>query len=131
MDMDQGNLLVSRKRRRSSQSRPSSPLPKGQDDGEDTDFKLAILSSLHPEKAQDVLLDYLLAYNGSVEEVSAAINAPEAATPARKRSAATGYQSSLASFAIGKDEVSHTSTTRKQLTRKGQTLHLYTPEAIE
>jgi alkylated DNA repair dioxygenase AlkB len=132
MDKDQGNSLASRKRRRSSpQSRPSSPLPKGQDDGEDTDFKLAILASLHPEKAQDVLLDYLLAYNGSVEEVSAAINAPETATPARKRSAATGYQSSLASFAIGNDEVSHTSITRKQLTRKGQTLHLYTPQAIE
>lgn len=125
------DLFVSRKRRRSSLSRPSSPQPKGQDDAEDTDLKLALLTSLHPEKTQDVLLDYLLAYNGSVEEASAAINAPETATPSRKRSAATGYQSSLASFAIAKDDVPQSHVARKQLTKKGQTLHLYTPEAIE
>lgn len=122
---------MSRKRRRSSLSRPSSPPPRGQDVAEDTDFKLAILASLHPEKGQDVLLDYLLAYNGSVEEVSGAINAPEAATPVRKRSAATGYQSSLASFATSKDDLPKSPVPRKQLTKKGQTLHLYTPEAIE
>ena len=125
------DLFVSRKRRRPSQSRPSSPPPPGNDDVEDTDFKLAILASLHPEKGQDILLDYLLAYNGSVEEASAAINAPETAAPARKRSAATGYQSSLASFATSKDGTSRSPAPRKQLTKKGQTLHLYTPEAIE
>lgn len=122
---------VSRKRRRPSQSRPSSPPPPGNDDVEDTDFKLAVLASLHPDKGHDVLLDYLLAYNGSVEEASTAINAPETASPVRKRSAAAGYQSSLASFAIGKDGSTQTSAPRKQLTKKGQTLHLYTPEAIE
>jgi alkylated DNA repair dioxygenase AlkB len=122
---------VSRKRRRPSQSRPSSPPLSGQGDAEDTDFKLAILASLHPEKAQDILLDYLLAYNGSVEEACAAINTPATATPARKRSAATGYQSSLASFAISKDDTAQSPAPRKQLTRKGQTLHMYTPEAIE
>jgi len=122
---------VSRKRRRPSQSRPSSPPPPGNDDVEDTDFKLAILASLHPEKGQDVLLDYLLAYSGSVEEASAAISAPETASPARKRSAATGYQSSLASFATSKDGSTQNPAARKQLTKKGQTLHLYTPEAIE
>jgi len=78
-----------------------------------------------------VLLDYLLAYNGSVEEASASINTPETATPAKKRSAATGYQSSLASFALNKDDTAQSPVPRKQLTRKGQTLHLYTPEAIE
>lgn len=122
--------FVSRKRRRSSLSRPSSPL-RGNDDAEDTDFKLAVLASLHPDKGHEVLLDYLLAYNGSVEDVSAAINSPETATPVRKRSAATGYQSSLASYAKGKDDTPQTPAPRKQLTRKGQTLHLYTPEAIE
>lgn len=122
---------MSRKRRRPSQSRPSSPPPPGNDDVEDTDFKLAVLASLHPDKGQDVLLDYLLAYNGSVEEASTAINAPEAASPARKRSAATGYQSSLASFATSKDGSVQIPAPRKQLTKKGQTLHLYTPEAIE
>lgn len=90
-----------------------------------------MLASLHPEKGQDVLLDYLLAYSGSVEEASAAINAPETASPVRKRSAATGYQSSLASFATSKDGSTQSPVVRKQLTKKGQTLHLYTPEAIE
>ena len=122
---------VSRKRRRPSQSRPSSPPPPGNDDVEDTDFKLAVLASLHPDKGQDVLLDYLLAYNGSVKEASTAINAPETASPARKRSAATGYQSSLASFATSKDGSVQIPAPRRQLTKKGQTLHLYTPEAIE
>jgi alkylated DNA repair dioxygenase AlkB len=123
--------IVSRKRRRPSLSRPSSPPPPGNDDVEDTDFKIAILASLHPEKGQDVLLDYLLAYNGSVEQASAAISAPETASPARKRSAATGYQSSLASFATRGDGSTQSPAPRKQLTKKGQTLHLYTPEAIE
>lgn len=122
---------MSRKRRRPSQSRPSSPPPPGNDDVEDTDFKLAVLASLHPDKGQDVLLDYLLAYNGSVEEASTAINAPETASPARKRSAATGYQSSLASFATSKEGSVQIPAPRRQLTKKGQTLHLYTPEAIE
>jgi alkylated DNA repair dioxygenase AlkB len=122
---------ISRKRRRPSQSRPGSPPPPGNDDVEDTDFKLAVLASLHPDKGQDILLDYLLAYNGSVEEASTAISAPETASPVRKRSAATGYQSSLASFATSRDGTSSSPAPRKQLTKKGQTLHLYTPEAIE
>lgn len=126
------DLNVSRKRPRSSQSRPSSPeAAQSQGDAEDTDFKLAVLASLHSNKSQDVLLDYLLAYNGCVEDASAAIDAPGPATPARKRSAATGYQSSLSSFAIGKDDTSQNLVKRRQLTKKGQTLHLYTPEAIE
>jgi alkylated DNA repair dioxygenase AlkB len=123
---------VSGKRPRSSQSRPSSSQAvQSQGDVEDTDFKLAVLASLHPDKSQNVLLDYLLAYNGAVEDASAAINAPEPANPAWKRSTATGHQSSLSSFAIGKDHTSQNPVKRRQLTKKGQTLHLYTPEAIE
>lgn len=121
---------ASRKRKRSS--RPSSPQPQGQGDAEDTDFKLAVLASLNPTKGQDVLLDYLLAYDGSVEDASSAINAPETAASARKRSAATGHQSSLASFATSKGSSgSQSPAPRKQLTKKGQTLHLYTPEDVE
>jgi alkylated DNA repair dioxygenase AlkB len=122
------DLSASRKRRRSSP--PSSP--HGPDAAEDTDFKIAMLASLNPEKSQDVLLDYLLAYDGSVEKASTALNSPEAhvdRTPRRKRTAATGYQSSLVSFATGRG--SSEKSTPRQLTRKGQTLHLYTPEDIE
>jgi len=127
------DLSASRKRRRSSP--PSSPPPHGHDATEDTtDFKIAMLASLNPDKGQDVLLDYLLAYDGSVEKASNALNAPKEApvdrSPARKRSAATGYQSSLVSFATGQGSPEK-SAPRKQLTKKGQTLHLYTPEDIE
>jgi alkylated DNA repair dioxygenase AlkB len=125
--------LISRKRRRSSP--PSSPHgPDAAEDADDTDFKIAMLASLNPEKSQDVLLNYLLAYDGSVEDASNALNSPEPLQiehiPPRKRSAATGYQSSLVSFATGRGP-SGKSTPRKQLTKKGQTLHLYTPEDIE
>lgn len=118
-----------RKRKRSSDA--VSPQPHGQDDGEDTDFKLAMLASINPDKSQGVLLDYLLAYNGSLEAASNALNAPDAGSPARKRSAATGYQSSLASFAKDTSDGTKSPRPRKQLTKKGQTLHLYTPEDIE
>lgn len=125
---------TSRKRRRSST--PSSPPQHGHDAADDTDFKIALLASLNPEKAHHVLLDYLLAYDGSVEKASDALNSPSEAvhvnhTPARKRSAATGYQSSLVSFATGAGPPLARSTPKKQLTRKGQTLHLYTPDDIE
>lgn len=136
------NSFVSRKRKRHSTSHtpePSSPAhvnDRPQDDGadaEDTDFKLAILASLSPNKDHSVLLDYLLAYGGSVADASAALTAPETSSVLRKRSAAIGYQSSLASFATGNSNNDGTQSPvpRKQLTRKGQTLHLYTPEDIE
>lgn len=129
---------VSRKRKRSSTS--DSPQPsqaqgrqrsQTRDDAEDTDFKLAMLASLNPSKDHNILLDYLLAYDGSVEDASTALTAPETSSVLRKRSAATGYQSSLASFATGSTDGPQSPVPRKQLTKKGQTLHLYTPEDIE
>ncbi len=64
-------------------------------EGEPTEFKIAILSSLHPDRSQDVLLDYLLAYHGSVSAVTKALSAPETSDSPRKRNAINGYQSSL------------------------------------
>ncbi len=93
---------------------------------DDTDFKLAILASLHPDRGQDVLLDYLLAYNGSIEDVTKALSTPAKDGSLKKR--AIGYQSSLSSYATG-DKTTNGST--KLLTKKGQTLHLYSPEDIE
>ena len=48
-------------------------LPTDEREDESTDFKLAILASLHSDRSQDILLDYLLAYDGSVETASSAL----------------------------------------------------------
>ncbi|KAK3724521.1 hypothetical protein LTR37_001145 [Vermiconidia calcicola] len=116
----------SHKRRKLSPDRVQPPTPTN--DEEPTDFKLAILASMHPDRSQDVLLDYLLAYGGSVEKVSDALSAPAKGNLTRKRNAINGYQSSLASFAPTKEGVI---PSVKPLTKKGRTLHLYSPEDVE
>jgi len=90
-----------------------------------TDFKLAILSSLHPFVEQQLLLDILLAHEGSVERASASLSAPELSP--RKRST-IGYQSSLSAF-ISLDDT-NPSKKSKPLSKKGTTLHLYSPEDV-
>lgn len=96
------------------------------DDDESTDFKLALLSSLHPYIEPQVLLDVLLAHEGSVEKTSASLKAPD--SPPRKSSAATGYQSSLSGFVTGNEAVD--TLGKKLLSKKGKTLHLYSPEDV-
>lgn len=100
------------------------------DSDNDTDFKLAVLASLHPDRSQDVLLDYLLAYHGSVEAATNALTAPSPKEGKTKKRA-IGYQSSLTSFAT-RDAPEHASSvSSKLLTKKGRTLHLYSPEDVE
>lgn len=111
------------------------------DDGdESTDFKLALLSSLHPSIDQHALLDILLAHDGCVEEASASLKGPSGSPP-RKSSAAIGHQSSLSSFLVpssprgngnGNGNQSEKSAVKKTklLARKGKTLHLYSPEDV-
>lgn len=94
-------------------------------DGESTDFKLAILTSLHPDRSQEVLLDYLLAYDGSVDAAASALAAPEKNDGPRKQNAINGYQSSLSSFARRKKSEHGSTSIPKPLTKKGRTLHLY------
>lgn len=93
-------------------------------DGEPTEFKLAILSSLHPDRSEDVLLDYLLAYDGSVIAATSALSAPEK-RDTKKRNAINGYQSSLSAFAKPSEAADGSCATAKLLTKKGRTLHLY------
>jgi hypothetical protein len=94
-------------------------------DDETTDFKLALLTSLHPYIEQNLLLDVLLANEGSVEKASASLKAPD--PPPRQSSATTGYQSSLSNF-VARDDFSQSPTKRaKLLSKKGKTLHLYDP----
>ncbi|KAG4413645.1 hypothetical protein IFR04_013223 [Cadophora malorum] len=113
---------------------------------ESTDFKLALLSSLHPETDQQLLLDVLLAHDGSVDEASAALTTDSASPSSKNTSsashstslsgtAATGYQSSLSNF-ISQSEANSAdpnslSKKAKLLTKHGKTLHLYSPSDVE
>lgn len=99
-----------------------------------TDLKLAVLASLFPGIDQATLLDILLASDGSVEQAREVLNSPAASLPRKKPTKGVGYQTSLAAFKqirTSFDEQSTLSPTERPLTRKGQTLHLYTPEHIE
>lgn len=103
------------------------------DDGEDTtDLKLATLASLHHDLDQNTLLDLLISADGCVETVSSSLLPDTKTLSPRKRTAAgIGHQTSLSSFRRTESEDGTPSTKRRALTRKGQTLHLYTPEDIE
>ncbi|CCF40147.1 GRF zinc finger [Colletotrichum higginsianum] len=120
------SFLIRKKRKPSS-------APKKQDDGSDdepTEVKLAMLSSLHLGVDQEVLLDVLLAHNGSVAE---SLEALQTAIPAKKSSGITGTQSSLRRFAMkleDNDGGSGLPAKKKLMSKKGATLHLYDPADI-
>ncbi|KAI9808012.1 MAG: hypothetical protein M1827_007562 [Pycnora praestabilis] len=95
-----------------------------------TELKLAILASLHPYIEQRLLLDILLASEGSVE-VASQVLLTETATPSpSKKNAGSAYQSSLSTFTVPKNTSTASSKRIKALTKKGRTLHLYSPEDI-
>lgn len=129
------NPYISRKRRKVSsttiESTENSLVESGlltkrdrEEDEESTEIKIATLASLFPDVDQGILLDSLIAENGSVSAVCQALHFSEKQDSSRK-SSVVGHQSSLISFRIGS-----ANTRLKPLTRKGQTLHLYTPEDI-
>ena len=116
--------FISRKRQRlSPPSGDPGRVTHGDDDS--TDLKLAMLASLHPHLEQQVLLDILLAHEGSVEAASTSLTSPDSFSP-KKNSTTPGYQSSLANFAVTSD----TSKRPKLLSKKGKTLYLYSPEDV-
>ena len=101
------------------------------DDQEDTtDLKLATLSSLFPTIDQATLLDLLISTDGSVEKVYYSLSGQSGVVSPRKKRPATsiGHQTSLTAFR--KFENGSPIPKRRALTRKGQTLHLYSPEDI-
>ncbi|KXT07946.1 hypothetical protein AC579_6058 [Pseudocercospora musae] len=102
------------------------------DSQESTEFKLAVLASLHPDTSPEVHLDYLLAYEGSAGKASQALGGGVGQVAKRKRPSTTGYQSSLHAFASRNAPANaQASGSGKLLTKKGKTLHLYTPREIE
>lgn len=116
---------MSRKRRRLSSPSGDSVRSIPQEGEDSTDLKLALLASLHPHLEQQVLLDILLAHEGSVEAASASLLSTDSFSP-KKNPTAPGYQSSLANFAITSD----TNKRHKLLSKKGKTLYLYSPEDV-
>ncbi|KAK5114185.1 hypothetical protein LTR62_002755 [Meristemomyces frigidus] len=124
--------FISRKRRRRSSDTATAWKEDSAEEPESTDYKLAILGSLlDPGYSQAILLDYLLAYDGSVEKVTEALLNVSRADSPRKRSAVSGYQSSLSSFAKQPRDGITAQTAKKQMTKKGKTLHLYAPDDVE
>ena len=113
--------FLSRPKRKSSPE----PAKNEADDDEPTEVKLAILSSLHPQFEQEVLLDVLLAHDGSVSESSASLQTSRSPNKAHRT---VGYQQSLRSFAAFSDS---TSPAKKKLkSKRGSTLHLYDPADV-
>lgn len=130
------DAFVSRKRRRVEEPEklaraqvPTPPQEHRAQEEESTDFKLAILASLHSSLDETTLLEALLASEGSVDQASDWLAHRNTTSP-RKRSVPTNvvFQSSLSSYRISPKEGG---PTKKKLVRKGQTLHLYSPEDIE
>lgn len=101
-------------------------------ENESTDVKLATLASLYPAVTQEALLDSLINADGSVIAVCEAFDASSYELLAKKSSKkGVGHQTSLAAFRRSDDiQLGTASKKLKTLTRKGQTLHLYTPEDI-
>jgi hypothetical protein len=126
------DAFVSRKKRKLSSPETATTIQDisalSAPDDESTDFKLALLSSLHPYIEQQVLLDVLSAHDGSVRDASKSLT-PSDSSP-RKASAATGYQSSLSGFVAQSDALEVSTKRTKLLSKKGKTLHLYDPADV-
>ena len=134
--------FISRKRRKVSEPRQESPErvfsgnsesePGGNGEEESTDVKLATLASLYPSVGQEALLEALVAADGSVSAVCEALDVSARRLSLKKNSkGGIGYQTSLAAFRKS-DDVNLGSASKKlrTLTRKGHTVHLYSPEDI-
>ncbi|KAI9733843.1 MAG: hypothetical protein M1818_007110 [Claussenomyces sp. TS43310] len=123
--------FISRKRRRialkSATQDETSNLSRAEpDDNDSTEFKLAILASLYPKIDHQILLDVLLAHDGSVDEASASLLPRPTVSPHLKSSSSTGYQSSLAAFSVPSNALK----SPRLMSKKGKTLHLYSPEDV-
>jgi hypothetical protein len=94
-------------------------------DDNSTEFKIAMLESLHPGTDQSTLLELLVEADGSVDDAMRRLQARSKRLKVEP-SSIPGRQSSLASF-----NVTSNRERPKNLTRRGTTLHLYSPEDIK
>ncbi|KAI5868533.1 hypothetical protein GGS23DRAFT_35089 [Durotheca rogersii] len=112
--------------------KPSTTVSLPSEDDESTDLKLAILSSLHSATSQEVLLEALLAHDGSVEAASTSLAGVGSTYPVKQRKGVSSLQTSLRSF-ISKPLARERPASAKKprlLSKKGATLHLFDPEDI-
>ena len=101
-----------------------------EEDSESTEMKLAVLASQYCHVDQESLLDLLISVGGSVKKTSEMIETAAPVTSPRKRSApGIGFQASLTSFQR-RDFQQASAANPTALTRKGATLHLYTPQDV-
>ncbi|KAE8142648.1 hypothetical protein BDV38DRAFT_278167 [Aspergillus pseudotamarii] len=117
--------------------RPSSPIPQAASpsespllDEDSTDVKLALLVSLFPDIAQETLLDVLVSGGGSVEVAASMIATQIPPTKKRVVPGTPSIQTSLTSLVLQPDEGKESPIKRRPLTKKGKTLHLYSPEDV-
>ena len=129
--------FVSRKRRRIS------PLSVGRElqgadafdggvDNDSTEVKMATLASLYSDISQEIILDCLISSEGSILAASRLLDS--LSPPPSKRisgSRVADRQGSLLDYGPARTELTSLMKAKpSHLTRKGQTLHLYTPEDI-
>ncbi|EON63815.1 hypothetical protein W97_03043 [Coniosporium apollinis CBS 100218] len=129
------DAFVSRKRRRISPTDEEETKIACLAEEESTDFKLAVLASLHPDIDHSALLEALLASNGVVDAASEhLLRAGSNKSPSKRRNtnSITGYQSTISSFSLkSKTAEPGAYVSKKPSAKKGKTLHLYSPEDIE
>ncbi|PGH07157.1 hypothetical protein GX51_01944 [Blastomyces parvus] len=101
-------------------------------DEESTDVKLAILASLFPDFRQEILLETLVASEGSVTTACSILSSQTPPSGKKKRTISNGLgiQSSLSSFGVTATSLSTSKAGPKALTKRGRTLHLFSPEDI-
>jgi alkylated DNA repair dioxygenase AlkB len=134
------DAFVSRKRKRldapplpthHSPPFPRVACPLSQEDEDSTDFKIAILASLDPACSNDDLLHLLIDCDGSVENAASVLsNGRSNSTSPRKKSSSIGLQTSLPVNTGDGTGLPKSSRGLKPLTKKGKTLHLFTPKDI-
>ncbi|KAB5536055.1 GRF zinc finger domain-containing protein [Coniochaeta sp. 2T2.1] len=127
-------FLARKKRKLSPPAQEQMPGSRSdEDDDEPTEVKLALLSSLHPELEQEILLDMLLAHDGSVSAASASLtSSTSVAKKQRSSGGVMGTQTSLKHFATSSTPGLPPQSPKKArlLSKKGTTLHLFAPEDI-
>ncbi|RYP36449.1 hypothetical protein DL767_003412 [Monosporascus sp. MG133] len=122
-------FLKGTKRKSSALQEASGP----DDDGESTELKLAILSSLFPDISQEALLESLLAHDGSVEVASSSL--ADGQVPSTQKASTKGVIGSQTSLRFFTSKSSNreppvSPKKAKLLSKKGATLHLYDPVDI-
>ena len=96
---------------------------------ESTEFKLALLVSLHPSLDETSLLEALLAADGSIQEAANYLSHSQLVSSRRPpTNSSIGYQSSLTRYRLDSGDAR---PAKKSLVQKGKTLYLYSPEDVE